>query len=126
VMSNAGPDSGLQLNEAVVRWVMEHYLGVVERDPEPLPYDAEQAQRQSRRRSGSCSRIVARSLQRTGHRCDGQLEGVGGLRRRPAEDVAQDEHRPLPRRQVLDGDDERQLDRLPRHRRFLPSILPPM
>jgi hypothetical protein len=61
----------------------------------------------------------ARPLQRAGHRCDGQLEGVGGLRRRPAEDVAQDEHRPLPRRQVLDSDDERQLDRLPRHHRFL-------
>jgi len=45
VMSNAGPDSGLQLNEAVARWAMEHYLGVVERDPEPLPYDAEQARR---------------------------------------------------------------------------------
>ena len=61
----------------------------------------------------------ARPLQGAGHRCDGQLEGVGGLRRRPAEDVAQDQHRPLPRRQVLDGDDERQLDRLPRHHRFL-------
>ncbi|MBE1496211.1 hypothetical protein H4696_003311 [Amycolatopsis lexingtonensis] len=58
-------------------------------------------------------------LQCAGHRGDGQLERVGGLRRRPAEDVAQDEHRPLPRRQVLDGDDERQIERLPRHRRFL-------
>jgi hypothetical protein len=61
----------------------------------------------------------ARPLQRAGHRCDGEPECVGGRRRRPAEDVAQDEHRPLPRRQVLDGDDERQLDRLPRHGRFL-------
>jgi CubicO group peptidase (beta-lactamase class C family) len=43
VMSNAGPDSGLALNQAVVRWALEHYLGVVERDPEPLPYDAERA-----------------------------------------------------------------------------------
>jgi CubicO group peptidase (beta-lactamase class C family) len=43
VMSNAGPDSGLGLNQAVVRWALEHYLGVVERDPEPLPYDAERA-----------------------------------------------------------------------------------
>ena len=41
VMSNAGPDIGLALNQAVVRWALEHYLGVVERDPEPLPYDAE-------------------------------------------------------------------------------------
>ena len=43
VMSNAGPDSGLALNQAVVRWALEHYLGVAERDPEPLPYDAERA-----------------------------------------------------------------------------------
>jgi CubicO group peptidase (beta-lactamase class C family) len=43
VMSNAGPDNGLALNQAVVRWALEHYLGVVERDPEPLPYDAERA-----------------------------------------------------------------------------------
>jgi CubicO group peptidase (beta-lactamase class C family) len=43
VMSNAGPDSGLALNQAVVRWALEHYLGVVDRDPEPLPYDAERA-----------------------------------------------------------------------------------
>jgi hypothetical protein len=27
----------------VVRWALEHYLGVAERDPEPLPYDAEHA-----------------------------------------------------------------------------------
>ncbi|MCX5199574.1 beta-lactamase family protein [Streptomyces sp. NBC_00249] len=39
VMSNAGPDSGLLLNRAVVRWALEHYLGVVDADPEPLPYD---------------------------------------------------------------------------------------
>jgi CubicO group peptidase (beta-lactamase class C family) len=43
VMSNAGPDSGLALDQAVVRWALEHYLGVVERDPEPLPYDAGRA-----------------------------------------------------------------------------------
>ncbi|WP_218004213.1 serine hydrolase domain-containing protein [Nocardia araoensis] len=43
VMSNAGPDAGLALNRTVVKWVLEHYLGVVERDPEPLPYDAARA-----------------------------------------------------------------------------------
>jgi CubicO group peptidase (beta-lactamase class C family) len=43
VMSNAGPDSGLAFDQAVVRWALEHYLGVVDRDPEPLPYDAERA-----------------------------------------------------------------------------------
>jgi CubicO group peptidase (beta-lactamase class C family) len=39
VASNAGPDAGLQFNRAVVQWALEHYLGVTERDPEPLPYD---------------------------------------------------------------------------------------
>ncbi|MET7327113.1 serine hydrolase domain-containing protein [Nonomuraea sp. NPDC005650] len=37
-LANAGPD-GYRCNEAVVRWALEHYLGVVERDPEPIPYD---------------------------------------------------------------------------------------
>jgi CubicO group peptidase (beta-lactamase class C family) len=43
-VSNAGPDSGLEFNQAVVRWALEHYLGVVERDPEPLQYDPQRAQ----------------------------------------------------------------------------------
>ncbi|MEW2248329.1 serine hydrolase domain-containing protein [Streptomyces sp. NPDC006975] len=42
-LSNAGPDGGLAFNQAAVRWALEHYLGVVDRDPEPLPYDEEQA-----------------------------------------------------------------------------------
>jgi CubicO group peptidase (beta-lactamase class C family) len=37
-LSNAGPD-GIPCNQAVVRWALETYLGVVDRDPEPLPYD---------------------------------------------------------------------------------------
>ncbi|MEV6257710.1 serine hydrolase domain-containing protein [Nocardia sp. NPDC051911] len=43
VTSNAGPDAGLAFNRTVVKWVLEHYLGVVERDPEPLPYDVARA-----------------------------------------------------------------------------------
>ncbi|MGO4617025.1 serine hydrolase domain-containing protein [Nocardia sp. 2YAB30] len=43
VLSNAGPDGGLAFNHAVVRWALEHYLGVIDRDPEPLPYDQTQA-----------------------------------------------------------------------------------
>lgn len=43
VASNEGPDGGLALNRAVVRWVLEHYLGVVDRDPEPLPHDRARA-----------------------------------------------------------------------------------
>ncbi|MCU7827235.1 serine hydrolase domain-containing protein [Kitasatospora sp. DSM 101779] len=43
-VSNAGPDNGLKFNQAVIRWALEHYLGVAERDPEPLPYDPQRAQ----------------------------------------------------------------------------------
>lgn len=43
VASNEGPDSGLALNRAVVRWALEHYLGVIDRDPEPLPHDQARA-----------------------------------------------------------------------------------
>ena len=43
-VSNAGPDSGLEVNQAVFRWALEHYLGMVEGDPEPLPYDPQRAQ----------------------------------------------------------------------------------
>jgi CubicO group peptidase (beta-lactamase class C family) len=43
VMSNAGPDSGLAFNQAVLTWALEEYLGVVEQAPEPLPYDAARA-----------------------------------------------------------------------------------
>ncbi|MFI7639694.1 serine hydrolase domain-containing protein [Nonomuraea sp. NPDC049400] len=41
-LANAGPD-GYPFNQAVVRWALEHYLGVVERDPEPIPYDQTRA-----------------------------------------------------------------------------------
>jgi len=43
-LSNAGPDSGLEFNQDVLRWALEHYLGVIEGDPEPLPYDPQRAQ----------------------------------------------------------------------------------
>ncbi|MEU4408836.1 serine hydrolase domain-containing protein [Streptosporangium sp. NPDC023963] len=42
-VSNAGPDEGLAFNRAVVRWALAHYLGAVDRDPEPLPYDGARA-----------------------------------------------------------------------------------
>ena len=41
-LSNAGPD-GYTCNQTIVRWALEHYLGMVERDPEPLPYDQTRA-----------------------------------------------------------------------------------
>ncbi len=37
-MSNAGPN-GIPLNQAVVRWALETYAGVIDRDPKPVPYD---------------------------------------------------------------------------------------
>ncbi|MCI3928576.1 serine hydrolase domain-containing protein [Streptomyces sp. AN091965] len=37
-LSNVGPD-GYTCNQSVVKWALEHYLGVVEREPEPLPYE---------------------------------------------------------------------------------------
>jgi CubicO group peptidase (beta-lactamase class C family) len=42
-LSNSGPDGGLAFNQAVVRWALECYLGLDDRDPEPLPYDRERA-----------------------------------------------------------------------------------
>ncbi|MEZ0108193.1 CubicO group peptidase (beta-lactamase class C family) [Catenulispora sp. EB89] len=38
-LSNCAPE-GYQLNQDVVKWALEHFLGVVEEDPEPVPYDA--------------------------------------------------------------------------------------
>ena len=40
--SNAGPN-GISFNQAVVKWALEHYLGVVERDPQPVPHDKARA-----------------------------------------------------------------------------------
>ncbi|MFD5319705.1 serine hydrolase domain-containing protein [Streptomyces sp. NPDC127098] len=41
-LANAGPH-GYSFNQSVVRWALEHHLGVVDRDPEPIPYDAARA-----------------------------------------------------------------------------------
>jgi CubicO group peptidase (beta-lactamase class C family) len=43
-LSNAGPDHGLAFNQVVVRRALQTYLGVIDRDPEPLPYDRTRAQ----------------------------------------------------------------------------------
>ncbi|GAA3119246.1 CubicO group peptidase (beta-lactamase class C family) [Kribbella aluminosa] len=42
-LTNGGPD-GYTFNQTVVRWALEHFLGLTEHDPEPLPYDATRAQ----------------------------------------------------------------------------------
>jgi CubicO group peptidase (beta-lactamase class C family) len=41
-LSNAGPD-GIPFNQAVVRWALQTYLGVTDREPEPLSYDETRA-----------------------------------------------------------------------------------
>jgi CubicO group peptidase (beta-lactamase class C family) len=38
-LSNASPD-GLPFNQEVVSFALENYLGLVDRDPEPIPFDA--------------------------------------------------------------------------------------
>ncbi|MGA6207277.1 serine hydrolase domain-containing protein [Nocardia testacea] len=43
VLSNAGPGAGLEFDRATVRWTLEHFLGMVECDPTPLPYDPARA-----------------------------------------------------------------------------------
>ena len=52
----------------------------------------------------------ARPLQRAVDRRHGRVEQVGDLRRLPVQDLAQDQHRALARRQVLQGRDERQAE----------------
>jgi CubicO group peptidase (beta-lactamase class C family) len=42
-LSNAGPD-GIPFNQAVVRWALENYLGLLDRDLEHFPFDAARAQ----------------------------------------------------------------------------------
>jgi CubicO group peptidase (beta-lactamase class C family) len=41
-LSNAGPN-GIPCNQAVVRWALQTYVGVIDRDPEPIPYDEARA-----------------------------------------------------------------------------------
>jgi CubicO group peptidase (beta-lactamase class C family) len=41
-LSNAGPD-GIPFNKAVIRWALEHYLGLIDSDREPIPFDAARA-----------------------------------------------------------------------------------
>lgn len=41
-IANQGPD-GIPFNQAVVRQALAHHIGVLDRDPEPLPYDVRKA-----------------------------------------------------------------------------------
>jgi hypothetical protein len=41
-LSNAAPD-GIPFNQAAVRWALRTYLGVTDRDPEPLSFDEARA-----------------------------------------------------------------------------------
>jgi CubicO group peptidase (beta-lactamase class C family) len=42
-LSNSNPN-GIPFNQVVVRWALENYLGLVDSDPEPIPFDAMWAQ----------------------------------------------------------------------------------
>jgi CubicO group peptidase (beta-lactamase class C family) len=41
-LANGNP-GGIPANRAVVRWALEHHLGLVQEDPEPMPYDGARA-----------------------------------------------------------------------------------
>ncbi|QES52129.1 serine hydrolase [Streptomyces venezuelae] len=41
-VSNAGPN-GIPCNQEIVRWALRTWLGVTDRDPEPIPHDAARA-----------------------------------------------------------------------------------
>ncbi len=41
-LSNAGPD-GIPCNQQIVRWALQSYLGLLDQDPEPLPYEEPRA-----------------------------------------------------------------------------------
>ena len=41
-LANAGPD-GIPCNQAIVRWALHSYLGLIDQDPEPLPYEEARA-----------------------------------------------------------------------------------
>ena len=42
-LSNSDPN-GIPFNQAAVRWALKNYLGLVDSDPEPMPFDAKRAQ----------------------------------------------------------------------------------
>jgi hypothetical protein len=42
-LSNSNPN-GIPFNQAVVRWALKNYLGLIDSDPEPMPFDAMRAQ----------------------------------------------------------------------------------
>ncbi|MFB8277157.1 serine hydrolase domain-containing protein [Nocardia colli] len=42
VVANAGPE-GIPFNKAIIRWALETFVGVTDRDPRPQPYDAARA-----------------------------------------------------------------------------------
>jgi CubicO group peptidase (beta-lactamase class C family) len=56
-MANAGPD-GIPFNQAVVRWALEHYLGVTDSDPQPLPYDPARARQYAGTYENDAIRLV--------------------------------------------------------------------
>ncbi|RMI34835.1 serine hydrolase domain-containing protein [Nocardia stercoris] len=43
VATNEGPDGGMAVIKAVTAWALEHYLGLVDVAPEPIPFDPARA-----------------------------------------------------------------------------------
>jgi hypothetical protein len=41
-LCNEGPD-GIPFNQAVIRWALRDYLGITDRDPDPLPFEEARA-----------------------------------------------------------------------------------
>jgi CubicO group peptidase (beta-lactamase class C family) len=41
-LSNCAPE-GITFNQTVVRWALNNYLGITDRDPDPLPYDEQRS-----------------------------------------------------------------------------------
>ena len=90
-LSNAGPD-GIPFNQAVVRWALQNYLGVTDRDPEPLPYDEARAREVVGSYENDAmtltigtdgARAEARGPDQTGDPRGGGHRTAPGLRRRP-------------------------------------------
>ena len=59
VLSNAYPN-GIQCNQTVVRWALETYIGVVDREAEPIPYDERRAREIAGRYENDAMQLVIR------------------------------------------------------------------
>jgi hypothetical protein len=75
--------------------------------------DRSVTERPSRSSGEFSSSVPAGALERAVRGRHAHVQELGGLAGGPVEHVAEDQNRPLPRRQNLDDRDDGQLDRLP-------------